>query len=172
MELRVEVVTGSQAAALAGDVWPCYDAVFGDVADEATWRADLVGRHAAREGFRLAAARTDDGTVVGFAWGYVGRRGQYWADLVHEALPADVADVWVGGHFELVELAVLETHRRTGLGRTLHDRVLDGVDRRCLLGTSADDSDPAVRLYRSCGWQHLGLLPDGMQVMGCDRRTT
>lgn len=100
------MVSGPDAAALADQVWPCYDSVLGDFDDYEVWRSDLFGRHAGREGFRLAVA-VGVGTVVGFSWGYVGQRGQYWSDLAYAALPADVADEWIGGHFELVELAVL-----------------------------------------------------------------
>ena len=34
-------------------VWTLYDAVFGDMADQAAWRADLWDRHRLRDGFRL-----------------------------------------------------------------------------------------------------------------------
>ena len=108
----------------------------------------------------------DADQVVGFAWGHVGRRGQYWTDLVRDALPPDVAQEWADGHFELVELAVLPAYRSHGLGRALHDAVLDGVDRRCLLSTSDDERDPAVRLYQRSGWRRLGTLRPGVQVMG------
>lgn len=163
----VEVVThgAGEALALAGAVWPCYDAVFGDVADRAQWRAELFDRHAGREGYRLVTAAAG-AEVVGFAWGYVGRPGQFWTDLVSRTLPAEVVAEWVGDHFEFVELAVLPTHRHRGLGRRLHDRLLDGVTRRALLSTSDDDDDPAVRLYRAAGWRTLGTLRDGVQVMG------
>lgn len=157
---------GSQAASgLADRVWPCYQAVFGDVDDLETWRRDMFGRHAAREGYRLAVAM-DDRTVAGFAWGYIGQRGQYWPDLVCEALPKEVTDVWVGGHFEFVELAVLPGCRRQGLGSRLHDTLLAGVTQRCLLSTADDPADPAVLLYLGRGWRKLGVLGPGVQVMG------
>ena len=107
--------------------------------------------------------------MVGFAWGYFGQRGQYWSDLAADALSPDVGSRWVGGHFEFVELAVLPKRRGQGLGQALHDQMLDGVDRRCLLSTSDDPDDPAVRLYRRRGWQKLGVLKPGVQVMGLDR---
>jgi ribosomal protein S18 acetylase RimI-like enzyme len=88
---------------------------------------------------------------------------------VSEALPSDVVEQWVGGHLEVVELAVRPEARRRGLGQRLHDRLLDGVAGRCLLSTSDDPDDPAVRLYTRAGWQHLGLLRPGVQVMGIDR---
>lgn len=164
----IRLLTGSDARALAARVWPCYAKVFGDFADYATWRSDLFDRHAARGGYRLAAAIEDD-QVIGFSWGYVGQRGQYWSDLVHGALPPEAVSRWVGDHFEFVELAVLPTHRRTGLGQALHDRLLDGVRRRCLLSTSDNPDDPAMRLYTRSGWRKLGMLRPGVQVMGHDR---
>lgn len=166
----IRVVDGAGARALAGRLWPCYDAVFGDVEDERAFREDVLGRHAARDGFRLAVAAEED-RVVGFAWGYRGERGQYWSDLVAESLP-EVAEIWIGGHFELVELAVLPAARRRGLGRALLDAVLEGVEGRCLLSTSDDPDDPAVRLYRATGWRTLGTLAAGIQVMGREPQTS
>lgn len=163
----IETRHGQEALPLASAVWRCYSAVFGDVHDEATWRADIFERHAARDGFRLVTA-SDAGEVIGFAWGYIGERGQYWADLIAAALPAGIADDWIGRHFEVVELAVLPGARRHGLGRALHDALLDGIRRRCLLSTTTDDQDAAVRLYGASGWSRLGTLSPAMQVMGLD----
>ena len=165
---HIRLLPGSDALRLAASVWRCYDEVFGDFPDYATWRSDLFERHAGRDGYRLAAAVNDD-RVIGFAWGYVGQRGQYWSDLVCDALPPEVVAQWVGDHFEFVELAVLPEQRGSGLGQALHDRLLDGVKRRCLLSTSDDPDDPAVRLYTRSGWKKLGLLRPGAQVMGLDR---
>lgn len=165
---RILELAGSDALALAESVWPCYDQVFGDIADYATWRSDLYERHTGRDGFRLVAALDGD-DVVGFAWGYVGQRGQFWSDLVSEALPPAAAEHWVGDHFEFVELAVLPAYRRRGVGQTLHDRLLDQINRRCLLSTNDDPDDPAVRLYTRAGWTKLGMLRPNVQVMGLDR---
>jgi ribosomal protein S18 acetylase RimI-like enzyme len=153
------------ADGLADLIWPCYQAVFGDFDDLQTWRQDLFNRHAARAGYRLAVA-TDGDTVAGFAWGYIGERGQYWTDLVCDVLPREVTADWVGGHFEFVELAVLPDYRRRGIGAQLHDALLTDVRQRCLLSTADDPDDPAVRLYLRQGWQRLGDLSPGFQVMG------
>jgi ribosomal protein S18 acetylase RimI-like enzyme len=91
---------------------------------------------------------------------------QYWTDLVCDVLPKDVTDDWAGGHFEFVELAVLPEYRRRGLGSRLHDTLLAGVAQRYLLSTADDPADPAVRLYLGRGWQQLGVLWPGVQVMG------
>jgi ribosomal protein S18 acetylase RimI-like enzyme len=150
---------------LAAEIWPVYQTVFGDFDSYDHWRTDLYERHAVRDGYRLVTA-VDGSTVAGFGWGYTGQRGQYWSDLVCDALPAVITDEWVGGHFELVELAVLPAYRGAGIGRALHDKLLESVTSRCLLGTSDDETDPAVRLYLSAGWWRLGVLRAGVQVMG------
>jgi ribosomal protein S18 acetylase RimI-like enzyme len=161
----VQLYGPEAARELADRIWPCYQAAFGDFDHRETWRRELFERHAARAGYRLAVA-LDDRTVAGFAWGYIGECGQYWTDLVCDVLPSDVTDEWVGGHFEFVELAVLPAYRRRGLGSRLHDTLLAGVSRRCLLSTADDPADAAVRLYRDRGWQKLGVLTPGVQVMG------
>jgi len=158
------LLDAATADGLAAEVFEVYDVVFGDISAFGDWRESPWDRHRSRPGFRLATAR-DEGRLVGFAWGYTGSRGEYWPDLVLATLPD--LDGWVGGHFELVELAVLPDHRGRGTGRALHDRLLDGLPHdRALLSTTSDEPDPAVRLYRSRGWQPLGLLGADRQVMG------
>jgi ribosomal protein S18 acetylase RimI-like enzyme len=164
----IRICDADTAPALAAAIWPCYQEVFGDFDDAEKWRGELFDRHAGRDGYRLAVAM-DGAIVTGFSWGYVGERGQYWTDLVCEALPASVVSEWVGDHFEFVELAVLPGYRRQGLGRRLHDTLLAGIGRRCLLSTADDQDDPAVRLYLAHGWQKLGNLRTGVQVMGRPR---
>jgi ribosomal protein S18 acetylase RimI-like enzyme len=161
----LEIHLHTDAPDLALEIWPIYQEVFGDFDTYDHWRTDLYERHASRAGYRLVTA-VDGSAVVGFGWGYTGERGQYWSDLVCDALPAVIADEWVGGHFEVVELAVLPAYRGRGLGRTLHDKLLENVTSRCLLSTSDSTDDPAVRLYLSAGWWKLGVLRPGVQVMG------
>jgi ribosomal protein S18 acetylase RimI-like enzyme len=160
------VYDGTAAFAPAAEIFGVHDAVFHDAGDLTAWLDTAWGRHLSRAGFRLATAR-ETRRLVGFAWGYTGGRGQHWSDLVADSLPARVADSWLGGHFELVELAVLEEFRRRGVGGRLHDVLLDGLPHpRALLTTSDDEDDPAVRLYRARGWETLGWVADGVQVLG------
>jgi ribosomal protein S18 acetylase RimI-like enzyme len=160
------VYDGTAAFAPAAEIFGVYDAVFHDGSELSTWLDSPWGRHLARDGFRLATAR-EARRLIGFAWGYTGGRGQHWSDLVADSLPRPVAETWVGGHFELVELAVLEGFRRHGVGGRLHDVLLDGLPHeRALLSTSDDEQDPGVRLYRSRGWVSLGRLGGGVQVLG------
>jgi ribosomal protein S18 acetylase RimI-like enzyme len=160
------VYDGTAAFAPAAEVFGVYDAVFREGAELTAWLDSPWGRHLARGGFRLATAR-EARRLIGFAWGYTGARGQHWSDLVADSLPRPVADTWLGGHFELVELAVLEEFRRRGVGGRLHDVLLDDLPHeRALLSTTDDESDPAVRLYRARGWVSLGRLTEGVQVLG------
>ena len=158
-----EAVTPADAARL----WPVYDAVFGDRPDEATWRAAVWDRHSARAGFRLARAFDDD-ALVGFAYGYTGDHGQWWTDAASAVLPPDVAADWLGGHFELVSIGVLDTARGRGTGRCLLRALLDGLQHdRLLLMTTADPEDPARRLYACDGWTVLGPgTGEGTVTMG------
>jgi len=146
-------------------VWDCYRQVFDDFVDFQRWREDLFERQVGRSGYRLVTAERP-ARVVGFSWGYVGQRGQYWTDRVWNALPSDVRDEWVGDHYEIVSLGVIPAHRHRGLGRQLHDELLSDVQRRCLLSTADDLADPAVRLYLSSGWAKLGNLQPGVHIMG------
>lgn len=163
---RIETWWPERARHEAARVFAVYDTVFGDVPDETEWRSSTYDRHVAREGFRLVAALAGE-SLVGFAYGYVGERGQYWPDQVAEALGEDVAATWVGGHFEFVELAVLPAFRGRGLGAALHDVLLeDAPGDRAMLSTADIPDDPAVRLYASRGWRKLGNLTPDVQVMG------
>lgn len=154
------------------DLWPTYAAVFDEAAvfgdahrDE--WLESVWSRHSDREGFRCRVAVNADGTVLGFGYGYTGQPGQWWSDQATGALEPDVADEWVGGHFELVELGVLPAGRGRGLGTRLHDDLLDGLPHeRALLSTSDNDTDPGRRLYAKRGWQELGALPWGAVILG------
>ncbi|WP_114558255.1 GNAT family N-acetyltransferase [Desertihabitans aurantiacus] len=164
--MEVTVHDARAAAGFRDDVLRVWNAVFGPVAEADAWRAEVWDRHRGRADYRLGTAHDDRGRLVGFSWGYTGQRGQFWPDAVVEKLGAAV-EGWVGGHFEFVELAVLPDARRQGAGGALHDAVLAGLPHdRALLGTSPDPEDPAVRLFRSRGWHHLGLLRPDAQVMG------
>ena len=159
----VTEVTDHESRAVFG----VYDAVFGDQPDYEAWRGGVWDRHTARAGFRLARAHVD-GRLVGFGYGYTGEPGQWWTDQAAEMLEPEVAEAWLGGHFELVTIGVLEEARGKHVGRTLLDRLTDGLPQaRWVLMTTGDADDPARHLYARAGWQVIGPgLRDGQVVMG------
>jgi ribosomal protein S18 acetylase RimI-like enzyme len=144
-----------------------YDAVFGDQPDYSTWRSEIWDRHTGRNGFRLATAY-DGERLVGFGYGYTGEHGQWWTDRAATVLPPEVAEEWLGGHFELVSIGVVDIARRHGVGRALLDRLTNGlVHRRCVLMTTANADDPARHLYARAGWEVIGPgLSDDQVIMG------
>jgi ribosomal protein S18 acetylase RimI-like enzyme len=153
VKFRVDDAASPEVAA---QLWPVYDAVFGDHSDGQTWQQSAWDKHSAREGFRLARAY-DAGSLVGFAYGYTGEPGQWWTDSVRPLLEPEVAESWLGGHFELVSLGVLPVARRRGIARGLMHLLLREVPHdRMLLMTTADTDDPARRLYAAEGWRVLG----------------
>src|SRR4051812_1697281 len=115
VEIRVDEAASD---ADVGALWPVYDAIFGDHPDIETWRASIVDKHFTRSGFRLARAYDGD-TLVGFGYGYTGERGQWWTDNATRVLWPEVAGVWLGGHFELVSIGVVESARSRSTGRRL-----------------------------------------------------
>jgi ribosomal protein S18 acetylase RimI-like enzyme len=163
---------GEQALVRREGLTGCYRSVFTGAGfaeteqDVERFADEQLPGHAVRDGFRMMAALADD-SVLGFGYGYTGRRGQWWSDRVVEAVPAALSDTWVGGHFELVELTVHPDHQGLGIGGRLHDTLLAGLPHaRALLGTSPDDARAAVALYRSRGWQRLARLSDTSDLWG------
>lgn len=163
-ETRVQIFDSADAEGQGDAVADVWREGFGPIDDLSEWRETIFDRHRSREAYRLAVA-SDASGPVGLSWGYIGERGQFWPDRVLDRL-GQAAEAWVGGHVEFVELAVIPRARRLGVGRRLHDALLAALPQRhALLGTSSDPADPAVRLYRSRGWSHLGLLEPDAQVM-------
>ena len=128
------------------------------------FRDETLPRHHARDGFRFAAARDHD-RLVGFAYGYTGSSGQYWTDWLCSEIPRELADTWLGGHFEFCELCVQPELHRHGIGGRLHDVLLAGLPHATALLTTQRGDTPARRLYESRGWQELCEVPDSAFVL-------
>lgn len=148
-------------------MWSVYAVVFADQASYDGWRTGTWDPHVARAGFRLARAYVGS-RLVGFGYGYTGERGQWWTDHATAVLEPEVAADWVGGHFELVSLAVGEEARGQGVGTALMTALTAGLPHdRWLLMTTADPADPARRLYDRHGWQVLGRgIAEDQVIMG------
>lgn len=149
-------------------------------ADVARWRQELVGvyrqafrpppyekgenvvrqfdstlkRHTKHDGFRCVAAMTPDGaSPVGFGYGYTSQDGQWWHDQVVAQLDPDTVRAWFSDAFEIVELAVRPSMQARGVGRRLHDALLEPAPHRTAVLSTLDADTRGLRLYRKRGWQ-------------------
>ena len=133
---------------------------------EATVRqfARVLGNHVRRPGFKFVVARAGDAAepdaiadrppeeVVGFAYGYTSRPGQWWYDAVTRRLDPAVNAAWMDDPFEVVELAVRPAHQGQGTGGRLHDALLEGLPHRAAVLSTAAVETAATHLYRRRGW--------------------
>ena len=117
-------------------------------------RRELMGAHVHRAGF-VAALATDADCVVGFAYGYHGRPGDWWHDVVARAVGRQDAREWLSDSFELAELHVRPSHHGQGLGRRLLTAVLDLAEGTTAVLSTHDRESPARQLYRSAGFVDL-----------------
>src|SRR5436305_1501827 len=79
-------------------------------AGTAEQRAPMWLTHALREGWRCMAAFDADDILLGLAYGYRGRAGQWWHEQVRHGLSrrsgSAEADRWLSDYFELTEIHV------------------------------------------------------------------
>ncbi|MEO9138091.1 MAG: GNAT family N-acetyltransferase [Jatrophihabitans sp.] len=120
-----------------------------------TQRALSARKHADLPGFACRAAVADDGTVLGFGYGYTTAPGQWWHDLVHRALRREDRGCWMANAFELSELHVLPEHQGIGLGRRLLTSLAAELPHEAMLLSTPDTDTRAFRLYRDTGFVDL-----------------
>ena len=115
-----------------------YRAAMGVAAVQLPGRRAIMEAHAANPGFRGLAvtapsgatmadpgpsAGPADGTVIAFAYGFHGGRGQWWHDLVRSALISRwghaAAIEWLDDSFEVAEVHVHPEYQRRGIGRRM-----------------------------------------------------
>ena len=117
-------------------------------------RRSILTAHLEREGLRAVAAY-DGERLVGIAYGYLGRPGQWWHDQVRTALSVEAARTWLADPFEVCELHVRPSLHGTGLGRDLLVRLLAGTSGTTAVLTTPDTETRARAFYRRGGWSDL-----------------
>jgi ribosomal protein S18 acetylase RimI-like enzyme len=148
--LSADEVLGAQRA----DVEALWRRVFPATTDERL--AEILPRHARRTAFTFVAARTADGALAGFAYGYEGGPGEWWHDLVAAALGADQRADWLApGHFEFVELQVAPELEGQGIGGSLHDALIRTARGRTAVLSTEVSNARARGFYERRGWQTL-----------------
>jgi ribosomal protein S18 acetylase RimI-like enzyme len=114
-------------------------------------RRGFVAAHTQRPEFR-AVATLDDDKLIGFAYGYHSRAGQWWHEQVRRGMDAESYEPWLSDCFELVELHVLPHAQGAGLGQAQLVALLDGVAHRTVMLSTPEGESRAWRLYRRMGF--------------------
>jgi GNAT superfamily N-acetyltransferase len=105
-------------------------------------------------GFVLVEAR-HGGYLVGYASGMPLRPSTSWWRGLTTPLPGDVTTEHAGRTFAVTELLVRASWRRQGIGRELHELLLDGrAEERATL-TVAPSAGAAQSAFRSWGWRKI-----------------
>ncbi|HEY1737832.1 MAG TPA: GNAT family N-acetyltransferase, partial [Acidimicrobiia bacterium] len=93
--------SGKEFAQRVTEAMRIYATAMGYPKHAADQRAVTARRHADNHGFASRAALLEDGTLIGFGYGYTTTSGQWWHDLVKRALGKDLATQWLKDAFEL-----------------------------------------------------------------------
>ncbi|MCM3925819.1 GNAT family N-acetyltransferase [Frankia sp. AiPs1] len=116
-------------------------------------------RHFDRRDLLAVAAVTSDDTLVGITYALPGQPGQWWHDVVADALAAATAAHWLDDCLEIVELHVLPSYQGRRIGRQLLRELLRDVPQRtAALSALEPAGSRARRLYASEGF--VPLLSD------------
>ena len=125
-----------------------------EVCGDATTTARQLRVRRRQPGFVLAEAR-HGGYLVAYASGLPLRPATSWWNDLTTQLPDDVTAEYPGRTFALTELLVRPSWRRQGIGRALHDLILDGrAEERATL-TVPPGAAAAQAAFRSWGWRRL-----------------
>jgi ribosomal protein S18 acetylase RimI-like enzyme len=110
-------------------------------------------------GFALAEARSG-GYLVGYAAGMPLRPSTSWWRGLTTPLAEDVVTEYPGRTFSLTDLLVRAAWRRQGIGRTLHDLLLQGrAEERATL-VVWPEAMAAQHAFQSWGWRKLARTRD------------
>lgn len=115
-----------------------------------------------------------DSDIVGFAYGYTSLGGQYYHELLKQAI-ATKHELWLTDCLEFVELAVDPLFRRKNIGRALVTSIIRQTEKKTAILTTQMNNMPARRLYESLGWEIIqdnflpGKSPDPYVIMGFQR---
>jgi ribosomal protein S18 acetylase RimI-like enzyme len=151
--LAYQLLDGAAAAEREDGLLALTAEVYGTGDDPAAARRARVWRR--QPGFALAEVR-HGGYLVGYASGMPLRPATSWWRGLTAPLPAEVTTEHPGRTFALTELLVRASWRRQGIGRDLHDLLLDGRPEERATLTVPPDAAPAQHAFRAWGWRKVG----------------
>ena len=117
-------------------------------------REDFVARttrQAANQDFAISWARSSDGELVGYSFGFLFAAGRWWAGNASPP-PSEVLE---SPKFAVIELIVDAMWRGRGVGKDLLGEVLKQRTEKFAILT-ADPDAPARRIYERWGWEQIG----------------
>jgi ribosomal protein S18 acetylase RimI-like enzyme len=156
--IGLQLLDGAQAAAHEDELLALHDEVYGHADEPEAARQFRVWRR--QPGFVLAEAR-NGGYLVGYACGMTLRPSTSWWKDLTTPLPDEVVAEHPGRTFALTELVVRGAWRRQGIGRSLHDLILDGrPEQRATLIVSPGAS-AAQQVFRRLGWTRVARTRGG-----------
>jgi ribosomal protein S18 acetylase RimI-like enzyme len=146
-----------------------YAAAMGPPEYQLPGRLSIMERHAGYSAFRAIAAVSgpwdgqagadEPGSLIGFAYGFHGEGGQWWHDLVSQAVARamgrQAAEDWLADSFEIAEVHVLPAHQGQGTGLAMMRRLTAGRPERAAVLSTMDADTRARRLYRGLGFSDL-----------------
>lgn len=160
-DVRLTRWTAAQTRARLAEVIGVYKAAFLDFHEADPERAAKdrtahARRHTEREDMRTVVAIDRSDHLLGVIYALPGRRGQWWHDVVTEALSPRVSAEWLSDCLEIVELHVLPAYQGNGIGRALLRELLrDAPQRTAALSALEPSGSRARRLYESEGFRPL-----------------
>ena len=158
---RAIAVTRSASCVLGGSVLGAGGSVLGGGSSVLGGSAggSVLGGGSSVPGGSVFGGAGGSEAVIAFAYGFHGRRGQWWHDLVRSALTATsgarVAAAWLDDSFEVAEVHVRPEHQKRGIGRRMLLRLTGGLAERTAVLSTMDADTPARHLYRSLGFTDL-----------------
>lgn len=117
-------------------------------------RRSIIVGHLDRDEFvAVTAMRAKE--LIGFGYGYRGRPGDWWHDIVVGSLERPSVKKWMDDDFEVAELHIHPLRQGHGLGRLVLQTLLDNSTSRTVVLSTHDRESPARQLYRSFGFTDL-----------------
>jgi GNAT superfamily N-acetyltransferase len=107
--------------------------------------------------FGIAIARLG-AELVGFAYGQALRPATKWWDGFITPVPPEITTEWEGRTFALIDFAVAESVRNAGVGRQLHDTLLESRQEERATLAMEPKAHHAKAVYEHWGWRTVGSL--------------
>ncbi|MCU1689162.1 MAG: GCN5-related N-acetyltransferase [Jatrophihabitantaceae bacterium] len=152
--LSVEVWSGAQLRERMPEAMAVYAQAMGYAPSVADQRGGFAASHSRYPDFECRVS-LDGNAVVGIAYGYGSRAGQWWHDAVRRALSAEIARAWLVDAFELSELHVLPSYQGRRLGRLMLESLVAPIPHAAVLLSTPEGPTRAFSLYRNLGFVDL-----------------